>query len=233
MRSAGCVINDYADYDLDGFVKRTQNRPLVTGEISRKAALSLFFVLCIGAFTLVLFTNLFTIKLSVVALGLALLYPFTKRFTQLPQIVLGAAFAWSIPMAFAALTEEVPPQAWLIFMVTLVWTITYDTFYAMVDRDDDIRAGIKSIAVLFGEMDIVMTASLQVITVLGLVLMGKHFSLSWFYYLSIGGVAALFIYQQYLIKNRLRERCFSAFLNNHWVGMIVFIGIVGHFALSS
>ncbi len=232
MRSAGCVINDYADHDLDTKVRRTKNRPIATGEVSRKTALQLFVGLSVTAFILVLFTNILTIQLSFVALGLAVLYPFTKRFTHIPQVVLGAAFAWSIPMAFAAQSQVIPPQAWLIFMVTLVWTVTYDTFYAMVDRDDDIRAGIKSIAILFGEMDIVMTASLQVITVCGLALMGKHFSLGWFYFLSLVGVVALFAYQQYLIKNRKRDQCFAAFLNNHWVGMIVFVGIAGHFAIT-
>lgn len=232
MRSAGCVINDYADQKLDRLVQRTKNRPLVTGEIKKNEALALFSGLAFTSFILVIFTNSLTIKLSFAAIALAICYPFMKRYTHLPQIILGAAFAWSVPMAFAAQTNTVPPQVWLIYMVTLVWTVTYDTFYAMVDREDDERAGIKSTAVLFGEMDKVMTGSLQVITVFGLLLMGKHFNLNWFYFLSIAGVIALFVYQQYLIKYRQKEQCFIAFLNNNWVGMLVFIGIAGHYAIS-
>lgn len=232
MRSAGCIINDYADQNIDRYVSRTRNRPLATGEIANKTALILFAALCALAFILVLLTNALTIKLSLVALLLAVIYPYAKRVTQLPQVVLGAAFAWSIPMAFAAQTGTVPPQAWLIFIVTLVWTVTYDTFYAMVDREDDLRIGVKSTAILFGELDIIMTGSLQVLILMGLLFMGTHFDLGWFYNLCMVGVASLFIYQQVLIKNRERKHCFAAFLNNHWVGLLVFIGIVGHFAVS-
>lgn len=233
MRSAGCVINDFADRDLDGQVRRTQNRPLVNREVSVLEALSLFAVLCFVAFVLVLFTNALTIKLSFVALGLAACYPFMKRYTHLPQLFLGAAFAWSVPMAFAAQAGTVPPMAWLIFVIVVVWTVTYDTFYAMVDREDDLRAGIKSTAVLFGELDRVMTASLQVLVVLALWLLGKRLELSWPYDLGLLAAGLLFAYQQHLIREREPDKCFRAFMNNNWVGLAILAGIVGHYALAN
>lgn len=232
MRSAGCVINDYADRDFDGRVRRTRDRPLATGAVSSLEAISLFAGLSFLAFLLVLFTNGLTIKLSFAGLALAVLYPFMKRYTHLPQVVLGAAFAWSIPMAFAAQAGKVPQEAWLIFIAVLLWTVCYDTFYAMVDREDDAKIGVKSTAVLFGDMDRLMTGSLQVLALVTLVMVGKRFDLNWFYYLSLAVAAGLFIYQQYLIRHRERDACFAAFLNNNWVGMVIFIGIVGHYALS-
>lgn len=233
MRSAGCVINDIADRRLDGHVSRTKNRPLVRGQVTTLEAVGLFALLCFAAFILVLFTNGLTIKLSFVGVALAVCYPFMKRYTHLPQIFLGAAFAWSIPMAFAAETRSVPIEVWLVYTAVLLWTVCYDTFYAMVDRDDDLRAGIKSTAVLFGEMDKLMTAVLQLLTLITLIFVGKRFELNWFYYLSLVVVAILFIYQQYLIRARTRSGCFAAFLNNNWVGMAIFIGIVGHYAISA
>lgn len=232
MRSAGCVINDYADRNFDGQVHRTKDRPLATGAVSVLEALSLFGLLCFFAFILVLFTNALTIQLSFAGLALAVCYPFLKRFTHLPQIALGAAFAWSIPMAFAAETGKVPQEAWLIYIAVLVWTVCYDTFYAMVDREDDLRVGIRSTAVLFGEQDRVITAALQVLTLVTLVLVGRRFDLGWIYYASLTAAAGLFAYQQYLIRHRERDGCFAAFLNNNWVGMIIFCGIAGHYALS-
>ncbi|MCR6650332.1 MAG: 4-hydroxybenzoate octaprenyltransferase [Cellvibrionaceae bacterium] len=232
MRSAGCVINDYADRDFDGRVRRTRDRPLATGAVSSLEAISLFTGLSFLAFLLVLFTNSLTIKLSFAGLVLAVCYPFMKRYTHLPQIVLGAAFAWSIPMAFAAQAGELPQASWLVYTAVLLWTVCYDTFYAMVDREDDLRVGVKSTAVLFGDMDRVMTGALQVLTLVTLVMVGKRFELNWFYYLSLAVAAGLFGYQQYLIRNRERNACFAAFLNNNWVGMVIFIGIVGHYALS-
>lgn len=232
MRSAGCVINDYADRDIDGHVQRTRDRPLATGAIRPLEALSLFAGLCFLAFLLVLFTNALTIKLSLVGLALAISYPFMKRFTHLPQVVLGAAFAWSIPMAFAAQSGTVPQEAWLIYVAVVIWTVCYDTFYAMVDREDDLRIGVKSTAVLFGDLDRAMTGTLQVLTLVTLLLVGRRFDLSWIYYSSLVVAAGLFLYQQYLIRNRDRDSCFVAFLNNNWVGMVIFIGIAGHFALS-
>lgn len=232
MRAAGCVINDYADRELDGHVERTRNRPLARGVIAPKHALILCAVLCLLAFGLVLLTNALTIKLAFVGLGLALCYPFMKRYTHLPQIVLGAAFSWSIPMAFAAQTGALPPEIWLVYIANLLWTVVYDTFYAMVDRPDDLKVGIKSTAILFGENDRVITGALQAMTLLALVMVGTRFELRWFYYMGVTVAGALFVYQQWLIRARHRPACFKAFLNNNWVGMAVFVGLVLHFSLS-
>lgn len=225
MRAAGCVINDFADRDFDGHVERTKNRPLARGLVKPKEAIGLFVALCVIAFGLVLLTNPLTIKLSFGGLLLAFCYPFAKRYTHLPQIVLGAAFSWAIPMAFAAETGTVPPEVWLIFIANLLWTVVYDTFYAMVDRPDDLKIGIKSTAILFGENDRVITGVLQLMTLFALVLVGQRFELGALYFLSLLGAAGLFAWQQYLIRFRQREDCFRAFLNNNWVGMVIFIGI--------
>ncbi|HEY7886025.1 MAG TPA: 4-hydroxybenzoate octaprenyltransferase [Cellvibrionaceae bacterium] len=226
MRSAGCVINDFADRKLDGHVERTRERPLATGEVSVMEAWALFTVLCLMAFVLVLMTNRLTIQLAFVALALAAIYPFMKRYTHLPQVILGAAFAWSIPMAFAAVQNSVPAGAWLLFCTVLVWTLVYDTFYAMVDRDDDLRIGIKSTAVLFGDQDRLFTGVLQALVIFGLLLVGQRFALNYFYMAAVGAAAALFAYQQYLIRYRQRGPCFAAFLNNNWIGVVIFVGIV-------
>ncbi|MCB1700281.1 MAG: 4-hydroxybenzoate octaprenyltransferase [Pseudomonadales bacterium] len=228
-RSAGCIINDFADRRVDGAVKRTSGRPLVTGAISEREALSLFIVLMLLAFTLVLLTNTLTIELSVVAVLLASTYPFMKRYTHLPQIVLGLAFSWGIPMAFAAQRSELPTALWLIFLGNLWWIVAYDTMYAMVDRDDDIRAGVKSTAILFGSHDRLAIATLQALCLLCLYLAGQAFALGPWFYLSLAAAAALFCYHQYLIRNREREACFRAFLHNNWVGMAIFVGIVLHY----
>lgn len=231
MRAAGCVINDFADRKVDGRVKRTLARPLATGKVAPREAVTLFIVLCLAAFTLVLFTNPLTVALSFGAVALAFCYPFMKRYTHLPQMVLGAAFAWAVPMAFSAQSNLVPPQAWLIYTVVVVWTVVYDTFYAMVDRDDDLRIGVKSTAVLFGELDRAMTGFLQLLVLLGLCLMADTFELHWPFITSIVLAACLFGYQQYLIRFRQREACFQAFLNNNWVGFVVFVGIAVDYAL--
>lgn len=231
MRAAGCVINDFADRKVDGAVKRTQSRPLATGKVAPREAITLFIILCLGAFALVLFTNTFTIALSFAAVVLAFCYPFMKRYTHLPQVVLGAAFAWAVPMAFAAQNNLVPPQAWLIYTVVVIWTMVYDTFYAMVDRDDDLRIGVKSTAVLFGELDRAITGFLQLLVLVGLCFMAGAFELRWPFHMSILLVACLFAYQQYLIRFRQREACFKAFLNNNWVGLVVFAGIATSYAL--
>jgi 4-hydroxybenzoate polyprenyltransferase len=226
MRAAGCVINDYADRNFDGHVERTRNRPLAKGLVKPKEAIYLFVALCLIAFGLVLLTNPLTIKLSFGGLLLAFCYPFAKRYTHLPQIVLGAAFSWAIPMAFAAETGELPPQVWLLFIANLLWTVVYDTFYAMVDRPDDLKIGIKSTAILFGQNDRMITAVLQGMTLFALILAGQRFELGTFYFLSLVGVAGLFAWQQFLIRDRQRENCFRAFLNNNWVGMVIFVGIL-------
>lgn len=226
MRAAGCVINDFADRKIDGRVERTKDRPLATGAVSNREALGLFAALCLIAFALVLFTDPLTIKLSVGGLILAFCYPFMKRHTHLPQVVLGAAFAWGIPMAYAAEAGELHEGMWLIYVAVVLWTVAYDTFYAMVDRADDLKIGVKSTAILFGEQDRLMTGILQVMTLYALVLVGNRFELGTFYYLGLAVAAGLFIYQQWLIRYRARAACFKAFLNNNWVGVAVFVGIV-------
>ena len=226
MRSAGCAINDFADRKIDGHVKRTKDRPLATGKITAKEALMVFAVLSLVAFVLVLQLNLATILLSTVALLLATSYPFTKRYHSLPQVHLGAAFAWAVPMAFTAITGEAPPLiAWLLFTTTLLWTTAYDTLYGMVDRDDDLKLGMKSTAILFADKDKLIVGLLQVLTILLLLIIGYLALRGWIYYVGIAGAAGLFIYQQQLIKAREPSACFQAFLNNHWLGMIVFIGL--------
>lgn len=230
MRSAGCAINDYADRHIDGQVKRTSNRPIVTGKISPRSALLFAAVLCILAFLLVLFTNQKTVLLSFAAAALAACYPFMKRYTHLPQIVLGAAFAWSIPMAFAAQQNAMPALLWLIYLAVLLWTTAYDTFYAMVDRDDDIIIGVKSTAILFGKQDRLITALLQLMMIMVMIMVGFQFNLGNWYFAGLAGAAVLFAYQQYLIRYRDRDDCLKAFLNNQWVGAIIFAGIFLHYS---
>ncbi len=225
-RSAGCAINDYADRDFDGEVKRTEQRPLVTGEVSPKEAINVFVVLCLLAFGLVLLLNRQTVYLSFVAIVLVVAYPFMKRYTHLPQVVLGMAFGWAVPMAFMAVTETIPPVAWLLYVATVIWALVYDTQYAMVDRDDDIRIGVKSTAILFGENDRLMIGLLQ-ISMLGiLLLVGHKAGLGLYYYLGVVVASGFAVYQQQLIWDRAREGCFKAFLNNNWFGASVFIGLV-------
>ena len=225
MRAAGCVINDFADRDFDGDVERTKGRPLATGAISAKKALALFCGLGLLAFVLVLFLNELTFWLSFGGLGLAVLYPFTKRFSFMPQLFLGAAFSWAIPMAFAAETGAVPEIAWLLYVANLVWTVAYDTEYAMVDRDDDLKIGIKSTAVLFGRWDTRIIALLQLATLGLLAWAGSLLALGGFYWLGWLAMGATFVHQQRLIKSRDRDRCFQAFLNNHWSGLLLFAGL--------
>ena len=224
-RSAGCIINDLADRNLDGAVARTNARPLVTGTITVREALALFVALMLLAFILVLFTNRLTVILSVGAVILASSYPFMKRYMQLPQLVLGAAFSWSIPMAFAAQSGALPPALWLLYLGNLLWTMAYDTAYAMVDREDDIKIGIKSTAILFGQYDRLMIAVLQVSSLICLYLAGQAFGLGLYYNASLVVSAALFGYQQYLIRERKPDECFRAFLHNNWVGMVIFVGV--------
>ena len=225
MRSAGCVINDIADQKFDGHVRRTRERPLVSGKLSPKAAYCLLVALLMLALLLVVMTNILTVLLSFGALALASVYPFMKRHTHLPQVVLGAAFAWSIPMAFAAQTQELPPSLWLVFTATVLWTVVYDTFYAMVDREDDLKIGVKSTAILFGDNDRYITMGLQSMVVVALLMIGDRFELGLTYHVAVMSVITLFAYQQWLIRKREPERCLQAFMNNHWVGMAIFIGV--------
>ncbi|MEH6594552.1 MAG: 4-hydroxybenzoate octaprenyltransferase [Colwellia polaris] len=225
MRSAGCIINDYADRKVDGEVKRTQHRPLVTGALSGSEALQLFSTFILLAFSLVLTLSDYTIMLSVVAVFLAASYPFMKRITHFPQVVLGAAFSWGMIMAFAQEQGEIPTVAWLLFTANVLWTVAYDTMYAMVDRDDDVRIGVKSTAVIFGENDKRIILFLQLMTLALLFTVGDILAFGWPYQLSLVIAAGFFCYQQILIAGRERDRCFQAFLNNHYVGLIVFVGV--------
>ena len=232
MRAAGCAINDFADREVDGHVKRTAGRPLATGHVTPRGAVALFAGLSLVAFALVLTTNRLTILMSLAALALAFCYPFAKRYTNLPQVVLGAAFSIGIPMAFAAVNNEIPPQAWLLYTANLLWTVAYDTFYAMADRDDDLKIGVKSTAILFGDMDRAMTGALQLMTLFALLLIGQRFELSAVYYLGLAAAAGFFAYQQWLIRERERNACLKAFLNNSWAGASVFAGILLHYMLA-
>ena len=229
MRSAGCVINDYADRTFDPQVRRTRERPLATGRVGPREALLVFAVLCLVAFALVLTLNRLTIYLAFGALVLAAAYPFTKRYTHLPQLVLGAAFGWAIPMAFAAVQGAIPKLAWLLFTVNVLWVTAYDTFYAMVDREDDLRIGVKSTAILFGEADLPVIGVLQILVLAGLLLVGSMAELGLFYYLGLLVAAGFALYQQYLARQRDPAGCFQAFLNNNWFGAAVFVGIALHY----
>jgi len=228
-RSAGCVINDFADRKIDGHVKRTANRPIPSGQVTAKEALLLFTVLMLCAFVLVLFTNQMTVLMSFGGLLLAACYPFMKRHTHLPQVVLGAAFAWSIPMAFTAVTETLPAIVWLIFTLKLIWTVAYDTMYAMVDRDDDLKIGVKSTAVLFGDADKLIIGMLQILTALALILLGLQLEMGVAYFIGVAAAIGTFVHQQRLIQYREREECFKAFLHNHYSGLVVFIGIAADY----
>jgi len=225
MRSAGCVINDYADRKVDGAVERTQARPIVSGEVEPKEALQLFYLLVASAFVLVLFLNTKTIILSIGALFLASLYPFMKRYTYFPQVILGAAFGWSIPMAFMATLGELPAWLWLIYIANLTWTVAYDTAYAMVDREDDIAIGVKSTAILFGRFDVTIIVLLNIVTLVLLAYVGWLTNLHSLFYLGLAAAAVMFAYQFTLIKTRQRDACFAAFLHNHWVGLSIAIGL--------
>lgn len=225
MRSAGCAINDYADRHIDGRVKRTTQRPLAAGLISEKETLLVFAVLALAAFLLVLLMNELTILMSVGGILLAASYPFMKRYHYLPQVHLGAAFGWAVPMAYTAQANEISTITWLIFLATVLWATAYDTMYAMVDYDDDIKIGVKSTAILFGNQDKLIIGIIQLMLILNLVLIGQRAGLSGFYYLGVTAACVFAIYQQYLIKDREREQCFHAFLNNNWFGMVLFAGV--------
>ena len=224
-RSAGCVINDYADREIDKHIARTRDRPITAGEISPKAALLLFIALGLIAFALVLLTNTLTIKISFIALALAVLYPFTKRWTNLPQLILGLAFAMSVPMAFSAQTGTVPTSAGWIFLATVLWTLIYDTLYAMADRDEDLKIGVKSTAILFAKYDQIFITLLQVLLMIVFIKIGNLFDLGTFYDISLIIILLFMIYHQFLIKKRQKMDYFKAFINNHFIGMTVFFGI--------
>ncbi len=230
-RSAGCVVNDYADRWLDPQVERTRSRPLATGEVSGREALLVFAVLMLVAFALVLSLNRLTVWLSFAGLFLAASYPYLKRYTYLPQVYLGMAFGWGIPMAFAAVQGKLPPLAWLLYAANILWSTAYDTWYAMVDRDDDIRAGSKSTAILFGDLDLVIQGILYALFFTALALVGRQAGLGTYYWAGIGTAAALVAYEFVIARQRDHAACFKAFLHNNWVGMAVFAGIALDLAL--
>ena len=230
-RSAGCVINDYADRWLDAGVERTKQRPLATGAVSGREALAVFAVLMLVAFALVLTLNRLAIYMSVVGVFLAASYPYLKRYTYLPQVYLGMAFGWGIPMAFAAVQGTVPALAWLLYCANILWATAYDTWYAMVDREDDLRVGAKSTAILFGDLDLVAQGILYALTLLALALVGKQAQLGTPYWIGLGMAAALVAYQFWIARRREREACFRAFLHNNGIGAAVFAGIAAHYAL--
>ena len=231
MRAAGCVINDIFDRDLDPLVERTRNRPLASGAVTVREALMIFFLLLTIAFGLVLLLNRQTVWLAVVGVVIAASYPLAKRFTNLPQVYLGVAFSWGIPMAFTAQDSPLMPLAWWLLGTNLLWTVAYDTMYAMADRPDDLKAGIKSSAIMFGRFELAINASLQAITLLSLALMGLYLDFGVIFYLGLGAAALTAVYQLYLCKDRDRQQCFKAFLNNIWFGGFVFVGLFFTYAL--
>lgn len=226
MRAAGCVINDYADREFDPHVARTQQRPIAAGRVTPKEALIVFVLLCLAAFALVWLLNIYTVLLSFVAAFLAASYPFMKRYTQLPQAYLGIAFGWAVPMAFSAQLNSIPAVAWVMYLAVVLWALVYDTMYAMVDKEDDLKIGIKSTAILFGDYDRAIMAILQMIILMLLVAVGQLQQLSWLYYSSVLIAAGFFAYQQKLIFHRDKEKCFKAFLNNNWFGLVIFVGLL-------
>ena len=229
MRSAGCAINDYADRDIDRHVTRTRERPLTSGEIAPREALMVFAVLGLLAFSLVLSLNMLTLQLSIVGILLAASYPFMKRFHYLPQVHLGATFGWAVPMAFAAEANALPKQVWLLYLAALMWTVAYDTIYSMVDREDDLKLGVKSTAILFGEYDLILVGLFQLLFLAALTLIGLDLEFSGIYYLGLGVAALLLAFEQFMMADRAPAHCFGAFLHNHWVGAAVFAGIMGHY----
>ena len=232
MRSAGCVLNDYADRKIDPYVERTRDRPIASGAVAPNEALVLFVALGLIAIGLATMLNRQAQILAIVAAGLTIVYPFIKRYISIPQFVLGAAFGWAVPMAFAAQTGGTTQLAWLVFGVALVWAVIYDTFYAMVDRKDDLKVGVKSTAILFGDVDLFVIAGLQALMIIGLILIGLLASLGFWYYASIVVAAGLMAYHLWLARDRQPAGCFAAFQHNHIIGLVVFVGIVLHYAFN-
>lgn len=232
MRAAGCVLNDFADRKIDPYVERTRNRPIASGAVTPMEALTLFVALALTAIGLASMLNDLARLLAVVGGVLTVAYPFVKRYLSIPQFVLGAAFGWAVPMAFAAQTGRIPELAWLVFGTAMIWAVIYDTFYAMVDREDDKKIGVKSTAILFGEVDLFVIAGLQLLMLVALVLIGFRAELGFWFYLSVGAAAILMAWHQWLARDREPAGCFAAFLNNHLIGLAVFIGIVLHYTFN-
>jgi 4-hydroxybenzoate polyprenyltransferase len=229
MRSAGCVLNDYADRNIDPYVERTRSRPIASGAVAPREALTLFAILGLVAVGLAAFLNQTAQLMAIVGAGLTIVYPFIKRFVSTPQFVLGAAFGWAVPMAFAAQTGETPQLSWLIFGAALIWAVIYDTFYAMVDRDDDRKVGVKSTAILFGDADLFVIGGLQLLMLAALIMIGSQAELGVWYYASVGIAGILMATHQWQARDRDPAACFNVFLQNHYIGMTVFIGIVLHY----
>ena len=232
MRSAGCVLNDYADRHIDPYVERTRMRPIASGAVSPMEALTLFVALSLIAIGLATLLNRPAQMLALVGALLTIVYPFIKRVISIPQFVLGAAFGWAVPMAFAAQTGAASQLGWLVFGSALIWATVYDTFYAMVDRDDDIKVGVKSTAILFGDADLFVIGGLQGLMLVSLLFVGQMAELGFWYYASVSLAGLLMAYHQWLARERTRDGCFKAFLNNHYIGMIIFIGIVLHYTFN-
>jgi 4-hydroxybenzoate polyprenyltransferase len=232
MRSAGCVLNDYVDRNIDPYVERTRNRPIASGAVAPTEALTLFVALGLIAIGLATMLNRPAQLLAIVAAVLTIAYPFIKRFVSIPQFILGAAFGWAVPMVFAAQTGAVPQLAWVVFGAALIWAVIYDTFYAMVDREDDRKLGVKSTALLFGDADLFVVGGLQLIMLLALIFVGLRAELGLWYYLSVAVAAGLMAWHQWLARDRQPAGCFAAFLNNHYIGLVIFIGIVLHYSFN-
>ncbi len=232
MRSAGCVLNDYVDRKIDPYVERTRTRPIASGAVAPGEALVLFIALSLIAVGLATMLNQPARMLAIIAAGLTVAYPFIKRWVSIPQFVLGAAFGWAVPMAFAAQTGTTPQLAWLVFGAAVIWAVIYDTFYAMVDREDDKKIGVKSTAILFGDVDLFVIAGLQLLMVATLIFVGFMAELGFWYYSSVAGAAGLMVYHLWLARDRQPAGCFAAFLHNHYIGLVIFIGIVLHYSFS-
>jgi 4-hydroxybenzoate polyprenyltransferase len=232
MRSAGCVLNDYVDRKIDPYVERTRTRPIASGAVAPGEALILFAALSLVAIGLATMLNRPAQLLAIVAAGLTVAYPFVKRYFSIPQFILGAAFGWAVPMAFAAQTGETPELAWLVFGTAMIWAVIYDTFYAMVDREDDLKVGVKSTAILFGDVDLFVVAGLQLLMLVALILVGYQAGLSIWYYLSVFVAGVMMAYHLWLARDRQPTGCFAAFLHNHYIGMVIFIGIVLHYTFN-
>ena len=232
MRSAGCVLNDYVDRKIDPYVERTRSRPIASGAVTPGEALVLFVALSLIAVGLATMLNRPARMLAIIAAGLTVAYPFIKRWVSIPQFVLGAAFGWAVPMAFAAQTGTTPQLAWLVFGAAVIWAVIYDTFYAMVDREDDKKIGVKSTAILFGDVDLFVIAGLQLLMLATLTFIGLRAELGFWYYFSVAGAAGLMAYHLWLARDRQPAGCFAAFLHNHHIGLVIFIGIVLHYAFT-
>ena len=232
MRSAGCVLNDYADRKIDPYVERTRTRPIASGAVTPTEALILFAALGLIAVGLAAMLNRQAQMLAIIAAALTVVYPFVKRFISIPQFVLGAAFGWAVPMAFAAQTGTTPQLAWLVFGVALIWAVIYDTFYAMVDRADDLKVGMKSTAILFGDVDLFVIAGLQALMLIALILVGLLANLGFWYYASVAIASGLMAYHLWLARDRQQAGCFAAFLHNHYIGFAIFIGILLHYTFN-